>query len=439
MNIIFIGQRSFDGLSAALVSDVSVIVSCDQLQCDSLLGLKLEIRSLESEGCSRSPWTSSDIDLLSDILIEKVSLGEDNILLPYSSSSSMDDIGEKFKLDVLSPAFELQRSLDNKINNTKLFSSLGLPTTERIYATPSESEYFYLRKLLGCSFVARAPYGSTGSTVHLIRNNLDMQRLVPYESVWMFERYIEGISINVNAVVFENSTVTYEPSIQISGISDLSDRPFGFCGNDFTAARNINKRMLAECRRQTVSIGESMASLSYRGIMGVDFIIADDHEVYPLEVNPRFQNSTALLNIMYKNQPDISPTQLHIQSYEKCSSPSKKISADCDLNQLIVNAPTQYSDYIVVKSVVDGVYSLATLDCSSPGLVFPNTLDDDSFIVVGAPMSGSTIRADSMMFKMLSRSALLNQDEQTIKAGWRSVIKKIKQRFDLRSFEHDEE
>ena len=46
-------------------------------------------------------------------------------------------------------------------------------------------------------------------------------------------------------------------------------------------------------------IGEYLASLNYKGILGIDFLITKDQKVYPVECNPRLTGALPMLSQLY--------------------------------------------------------------------------------------------------------------------------------------------
>jgi hypothetical protein len=85
------------------------------------------------------------------------------------------------------------------------------------------------------------------------------------------------------------------PSVQLTGIPECSSYASCFCGNDFSAAADISKKMLGEIFDVAKKTGTWMGRYGFRGIFGMDMIISGK-KIYPLEINPRFQNSTALFD-----------------------------------------------------------------------------------------------------------------------------------------------
>ncbi len=100
-----------------------------------------------------------------------------------------------------------------------------------------------------------------------------------------------ALPVNVGATVWQDDVTVSHPSVQLIGIAECTHRPFGYCGNDFGAAREIEPEVLDAIDDSVRRIGAWMRAHGYLGTFGVDFLV---HEGRPLfaEVNARFQGST---------------------------------------------------------------------------------------------------------------------------------------------------
>jgi hypothetical protein len=104
--------------------------------------------------------------------------------------------------------------------------------------------------------------------------------------------YLEGgVPVNVGATAWRDGVTVHYPSVQLIGIPHCVTRPFGYCGNDYGLARNLDGRVLDQIESSTTAIGNWLRSYGYRGTFGVDFLVHNDVPLFT-EINPRFQGST---------------------------------------------------------------------------------------------------------------------------------------------------
>jgi hypothetical protein len=102
-----------------------------------------------------------------------------------------------------------------------------------------------------------------------------------------------SIPVNLSGVVFDDGGVRLHPlSVQLIGIGSCTDRPFGYCGNDFGAAKALGTDILAQIDALGHIVGTWLYEERYRGMFGVDALVFQEHVRF-IEVNARFQGSSA--------------------------------------------------------------------------------------------------------------------------------------------------
>jgi hypothetical protein len=105
--------------------------------------------------------------------------------------------------------------------------------------------------------------------------------------------YLDGaLPLNIGACVFPDGEVTlHAPSVQLIGIPGCTRRPFGYCGNDFAAARRLGPEVLQPLEAMARTVGRWLASQGYIGAFGIDALWHGGRVLFT-ELNPRFQGSS---------------------------------------------------------------------------------------------------------------------------------------------------
>lgn len=102
------------------------------------------------------------------------------------------------------------------------------------------------------------------------------------------------IPMNVNACVFRNGAVVlHGPSLQLVGVRVCTERPFGYCGNDFAAVRELDPTILDRLESVAMKVGQWLYREGYVGVFGIDALVHEDN-VLLAEINARFQGSSPL-------------------------------------------------------------------------------------------------------------------------------------------------
>jgi hypothetical protein len=103
-----------------------------------------------------------------------------------------------------------------------------------------------------------------------------------------------NIPLNVNGCVYPNKRVTlHSPSLQLIGLQGITNRIFGYCGNDFARIRDLGEDVVNQLEDIAIRCGHWLADNSYIGAFGVDALLFEG-KVYLTEINPRFQGSSDL-------------------------------------------------------------------------------------------------------------------------------------------------
>ena len=158
--------------------------------------------------------------------------------------------------------------------------------------------------------VLRANRSDGGAGISLIRGPEEL------ESKW--PAHVDGflavspflspnIPLNVGACVFPDGHIALHPaSLQIIGPQECTTRTFGYCGNDFAAAKELDRETLGKLQNMTMQVGQWMYKNGYIGAFGIDALIYQG-EAYLTEVNPRFQGSSLVSAIIDREigRPDI--------------------------------------------------------------------------------------------------------------------------------------
>jgi hypothetical protein len=145
--------------------------------------------------------------------------------------------------------------------------------------------------------VLRTSRCSGGVGIALAESPEDVDRLWPaqrdaFVAVAPFQ---EGVPVNLSGCLFGDGSVRlHPPSLQLIGLHECTDRPFGYCGNDFGAvSAAFGVTALERLEQLARTVARWLHGQRYRGAFGIDALIAGD-EVLFTEVNPRFQGSSPL-------------------------------------------------------------------------------------------------------------------------------------------------
>ena len=241
---------------------------------------------------------------------------EDLLLWLYRAYEWSKDLEQVKKIRVASINYDLYVKLTNKILIAKILKI----STDAKYDFNTPSIFFEYANKLTLPFVVSAQVSDGGDGVFFIKNFEDFKKATSKIStpIIKLQKYLKGDSYNIMGVIFNDCIVAYQPSKQII---EIEDNNFKFKGSDFKIdlKEDIKNKML----NTFFKIANELKNLNYIGIFGCDFIVNND-EIYFIELNPRFQASSFILNY----PEGLNPYIAHILAFSDCKL--KKLINDCD-------------------------------------------------------------------------------------------------------------
>ena len=287
------------------------------------------------------------LDKFYDNMVLKTIKGNPNVKFMYYSQiysyKSMEKLGLLDFIICLNNQ-ELIEFINDKFK-IKEFLKSYVPILDYAFFKGKDIKFTDLKEIYNYdSFVIQSKEGSGGSgTIILDKENYKDLKF-NNDGIYMVTKYCKNnIPINIHLLIGENNITLLPISIQI--IEKINDK-LTYKGCDFIACkRNMDKALLNKINSYALKIGELMQKEGYRGIMGIDSICYNE-EVYFMEINPRFQNSSIILNKALYEQNLPSLQELHYNCfYNKPISLrnfevnySSYIYDECDCNNISFNA-----------------------------------------------------------------------------------------------------
>ena len=127
------------------------------------------------------------------------------------------------------------------------------------------------------------------------------ENLMPLQQ-YLVSSYIEkSLSVNTHVFISDKQTVLSPGSVQI--VSCIRNQ-LCYRGADYIAFRHIPEESQTQIKNLSITIANRLRELGYRGVAGIDYLVTDCKDVYCVEINPRFQASTVLLDLYLAEQRD---------------------------------------------------------------------------------------------------------------------------------------
>lgn len=175
-------------------------------------------------------------------------------------------------------------------------------------------------------FVIQSQNSNGGSNTFLLnRQNLhQIKEDIKQNEIYSVSQYCENnIPINIHCIVSKEQITLFPPSIQII----KADNRISYKGSDFIECRKIEKDIKNIVKKYSLAICQQLQKIGYIGVLGIDYIIHKG-EVYFMEINPRFQSSTNLLNMALKENNQETVNELCMKAFKNDNSTSRGIEVN---------------------------------------------------------------------------------------------------------------
>ncbi len=172
------------------------------------------------------------------------------------------------------------------------------------------------------------------------------------QEVFLVSPYQEkSVSVNVNAIISKQSEILFEPSLQIVL---RNENQLLYHGADFTAAQQLSQELKNKLLDYSLKIVEKLRGLGYLGILGIDYLVTKD-EAYFLEINPRFQASSFLIDKVLNDHNAPSLAEMNIAAFGQPDDlsrifPAHKIDVPYSFYKYLYHQNSIHMNYIYEKA-----------------------------------------------------------------------------------------
>ncbi|MFW6134338.1 MAG: ATP-grasp domain-containing protein [Elusimicrobiota bacterium] len=428
------GQRAHDALGLEYIMNLDFLVCCDWGEdIKQLWGEK--VISIEHLSKIRTNYSNKDLNNFMKGTIKKEVLkrlsGGSNCIM-YRSIKEGEKISRKnSKVKMYSAPYGLKEYFDNKIMFRNEIDKLEMKKIPGEIISAGKADYKDISNKWGKKFVLRCPVSSSGEKVYLIKNKKEYLYTInnAAEDIFILEKYLKGYSVNINAVVGEEDVYMSPVSVQLIGINSITNGDFSFGGNDFSSASEIPIKIKTKIFKYTEKIGLWMKNKGFKGMMGIDYIIYDS-DVFPVEINPRFQNSTSLLNILQIEKEEVPLVYRHICEFKNKYRKFKYNNNFYDLSgsQIILHN-LENKSIKIKESMKFGVYELdkGKIKYKRRGYSSVDLKHNNEFCICGGvPQKGILVRPGAPLIKIHFKKAVLDSKNLiNIKSKIELIVKNI--------------
>jgi glutathione synthase/RimK-type ligase-like ATP-grasp enzyme len=364
-------------------------------------------------------------------------------VISWCSTETMEALAaaSNGSLQILAVPVALQEQFEDKVAFRRALPTLGIEPVPHDICHLSAVDFARSKQRFGLPFVVQMATGYGGSGTFFITSQdqlLSLQNEKDDQEVTV-SKYIAGLAPNVTGVVLDDGLLMAHPTVQLVGVPQCVDWPSKYCGNDFAAAQLLPDHIIQTLYDQMRKIGAWMAEHGFRGLFGIDFVVDGPH-VYPLEINPRLQGSTAILTELQNVSGQVPLWLLHVVGHlEGGQDLLRRLALPRDTPQPLcgsrMNIRNLTDDWCVVGgSLQPGIYAWegATAIYRRPGLTVADCETPEEFVVTGGvPSQGKRIGPRAGLCEIFTRHAVLGGASNRLQPWAARVIEWVREALDL--------
>lgn len=451
-SFVWLGKRASDchGLEVIL-PNLGFIVGANYSP-EELLTNGRQFISLEQQEGRRQVWSTSMLDaFLKSSLTKDVQIPRGALIVAYSSTHELEILSRSQGWRVLCVSQTLKATVADKFALPDVLKDLGLPvipSTVLNYGL-SDNTFDSLQTAFNGSFVVQIKAGSSGKGTYICRDSNDYElagmHLGNSRQPLKASKFIEGPSLNINAVVLKTGEVLLSPfSYQAIGQPELTPSTAGYGGNDWFVAQQLPDDIKTSLYDQTIKFGKHLYEKGYLGHFGIDFI-ADlwDGVVYILEVNARMQGSSPTNRQLMMENDEIPLIAFHIMDwlgidydYDVTGHNIRVRRTSFDAFQLLILS-RELTTAVVQNQVFQGVYRWNPdfgLEYLRGGWHIGHVRNHEFLINCGVPPRGLHIETGARLVKVQGRFQMLDPNGRLLPDA-QQLINEIYRSFGMTIFQ----
>lgn len=210
---------------------------------------------------------------------------------------------------------EYNKDLINNLNDKKYTRGLFKKELNVINTKWVDKKISYEEavKMIGSNlFVMQGKSGSGGDDTFYVDSE---EKFLKYSKLtddnYFISKYIKHLPINTTIIMNDYNDIYLPSSIQLI---ELKDDKFKYVGADFIYYQLLDNKIKNKLNEYNKIIVNVLKKFNYKGILGVDYIVDEEDNIYFMEINPRFQSSSFMINNALKKYCYTSIGELHYLS-----------------------------------------------------------------------------------------------------------------------------
>ena len=459
---VWYGPRALECWGLGPFLSIDAVFCCDYGQdvIEQATKMEASLFSFEQQTGVREKWDNFSVGRLftgktaEDVKRYFVDQQTTTHVIAFAAAPALEEFAASHpdRINVLAVPVTLKEQLDDKIYLRNHLHSLGIEPLPAEVSVLADVQFEALVRKFGLPFVVQFPIGASGSGTYFIHSADDLEHLrqnYHLDSQITVAKYIDGPSLSIHVTIVGGKIVLSYPTVQLVGLPECAPKDGVYCGSDFFSMQQFPNSLFATLFDQSYKIGVWLRGQGYRGVFGIDFL-AQGEQVYPIEINPRYQASTDILGQVEAGNGEVPLTLLPLLEFMDIEVDdgwfwrADPLVLDRHIRDAVYPGPVdaahiwlyniENKDCVVRGELKPGVYTFAVgqLEYLRDGLSLMDCVSADEFIIAcGVPDSGTLIKQGAMILQVQARKSVLDLDTGRLNPWAAAICEQIYRTLDL--------
>lgn len=383
------------------------------------------------------------------------SLGHPPALLVYKSTKKVENVTQKLKMKVLSNASEVRDPFEDKKEFRLLGKKAGLrmiPGETMHINDLDKKKYGEMRQKYGKDLVFQLPDYQVGGGIgtFFVRNREEYEEAMGFvqrrrqagkQLMWVnVTKRIRGTAASICACITKEGVLCSLVQTQLVDVAEaraFAGRSGVWLGHDW-GFRTFSSTVQRRAEKKARILGAYMAKLGYKGMFGVDVVVDDQDQVWPVECNARLTGGFPMYSMMQAVYGEMPFDAFHLAEWLDLDYKLKLEKVQEQYRQPMIGAHlvlhNQEKKWVKVKGMVKGgVYRLTEgkLEWRRPGFAFQDLQTAEEFLLCDrAPIPGDVLKPGDRLVRVLFKDKVAVACDQ-INEWAAKVCKRIYKAYQL--------
>jgi hypothetical protein len=340
------------------------------------------------------------------------------VALAFESNENTRRWAEQERAELLLPSPALVLELGDKTILPEILDLARLRSIPYVLCEPGKpAEAKEIWRQFGYTplVVQQSTNNLTGKGTRFVENCRDLhQTLAEWRTGNLkVSRYMSGSSLTISGCVGPITTFISAISQQLVGIPRLTSYWGAHCGNQLIDSTELGEDVATRCVDICKRVGDELRRRGFLGAFGLDLLITSENDVFVIEINPRLQSVTSLINVHEAESGLLPLPGVHLLSFLTPELPIVRFNASTPpLSQLVLYAKRKG---ILTKVPETGRYILKNgIAEQSNGPVSLMDLTNKEALVWVFPRRGDCVEEDTRLCVIQLRFGLITTTGQGV-------------------------